>query len=45
MLLSGCYESQPDYTPIGDGLRAVGICLVCYGVVLVLGELVKDGKR
>jgi hypothetical protein len=44
VLLCGCYSSQPDYTPIGDGLKAIGICLVCLGVVLVLGDLVKGGK-
>jgi hypothetical protein len=44
VLLSGCQPSQPDYTPVGDGLKAIGICLVCLGVVLVLGDLVKSGK-
>ena len=44
MVLSGCLESQPDYTPIGDGLTAIGICIVCFAVVQVLGALVKDNK-
>ena len=40
LLLSGCNESQPDYTPVGDGMRAIGICLVVYGVVQALASLV-----
>jgi hypothetical protein len=35
--LAGC---GPDYTPIGDGLKAIGICLVAYGVVHGLVELI-----
>jgi hypothetical protein len=41
ILLAGC-NSGPDYTPIGDGLKAIGICLVVYGVVAALAELIKD---
>ena len=40
VLLGGCYQSQPDYTPFGDGMRAIGICLVVYGVVQALASLV-----
>lgn len=43
--LSGCGPSGPDFTPIGDGLKAVGICIVCGCVVHALGALVRgDGK-
>lgn len=42
--LTGCLESQPDYTPIGDGMKSIGICIVCFAVVQVLGSLVKDKK-
>jgi len=44
LFLSGCAESQPDYTPIGDGLKTIGICLVCFAVVQVLGALSKQDK-
>ena len=44
LILSGCMESQPDYTPIGDGLKAIGICIVCFAVVQVLGALVDKNK-
>ena len=44
LLLSSCGESQPDYTPIGDGLKTIGICLVCFAVVQVLGALSKQDK-
>lgn len=44
LLLSSCTESQPDYTPIGDGLKTIGICLVCFAVVQVLGALSKPGR-
>ena len=40
MLLAGCPGSQPDYTPFGDGMKAIGICLVVYGVVQALASLV-----
>jgi hypothetical protein len=42
LLASGCAPATPDYGPIGSGLTALGICLVVYGVVRVLGELVCD---
>ena len=44
LLLTGCLESQPDYTPFGDGMKAIGICIVVYGVVQALAELVKGEK-
>ena len=47
-LLAGCHESQPqpDYTPIGDGMRAIGISLVVFGVVQALASLVMaDDKK
>jgi hypothetical protein len=40
LLLAGCPGSQPDYTPFGDGMRAIGISLVVYGVVQALASLV-----
>ena len=46
-LLSQCLGGSPpppDFTPFGDGLTAIGICLVCYAVVQVLGDLVGGGK-
>jgi hypothetical protein len=42
--LTGCVDSTPDYTPIGEGMKALGICLVCCAVVGVLGTLVKREK-
>ena len=47
VLLSQCVGGSPpppDFTPFGDGLTAIGICLVCYAVVQVLGDLVGGGK-
>ena len=44
ILLGGC-NSGPDYTPIGDGLKAIGICLVVYGVVTALAELIKEEQN
>ena len=48
VLLSQCespsYPPPPDYTPLGDGLTAIGICIVCYAVVQVLGDLVGGGR-
>ena len=46
LLLAGCPGSQPDYTPFGDGMKAMGICLVVYGVVQALAILVlADDKK
>lgn len=48
VILSQCgggnYPPPPDYTPFGDGLTAIGICLVCFAVVQVLGDLIGGGK-
>jgi hypothetical protein len=47
VLLSQCVcgsPPPPDFTPFGDGLTAIGICLVCYAVVQVLGDLAGGGK-
>ncbi|MEP6671427.1 MAG: hypothetical protein ABJF10_19855 [Chthoniobacter sp.] len=41
MLLQGCSVAQPDFTPIGDGLKAIGISLVVFGVMKVLVDLVR----
>ena len=40
LALAGCNVSQPDYTPFGDGMKAIGICLVVCAVVRALAELV-----
>lgn len=40
----GDYPPPPDYTPFGDGLKAIGICLVAFAVVQVLGSLAKGDK-
>jgi len=46
VLLGGCVSSQPDYTPFGDGMKAIGISLVIYGVVKALADLVMaDDKQ
>lgn len=42
--LTSCLDSAPDYTPVGDGLKTIGFCLVCYAVVHVLGALVRNDK-
>lgn len=44
LLASGC-TNGPDYTPIGDGLKAIGICIVVYGVVDALADLTKGGSQ
>jgi hypothetical protein len=41
VLLGGCGESVPDYTPFGDGMKAIGICIVVHGIVQALAGLVK----
>ena len=45
LLLSGCGDSGPDYTPFGDGMKAIGICLVVCAVVRALAELVQGGNK
>lgn len=39
-IVPSCRPTGPDYTPFADGLKALGICLVAYGVVRSLGELI-----
>ncbi len=39
LLLSGCGDSGPDYTPFGDGMKAIAICLVVAAVVRALADL------
>jgi hypothetical protein len=45
LLLSSCGDSGPDYTPFGDGMKAIGICLVVCAVVRALAELVQSGNK
>lgn len=40
-LLGGCAVAQPDFTPVGDGLKAIGISMVVYGVMKALVDLVR----
>ena len=46
-LLAGCLKSQPDYRPFGDGMKAIGICLVVCAVVKALVSLIgsENGSR
>jgi len=44
LLLTSCNESQPDYTPFGDGMKAIAICLVVAAVVRALAELAVSDK-
>jgi hypothetical protein len=37
-LLTGC---GPDYTPIGTGMIAIGVCLVLCAIVGALADLIK----
>ncbi len=41
LAVTGCVKSGPDYTPIGDGMKAMGICLVVCSVVAALADLMK----
>jgi len=45
LLLGGCAPTQPDLTPIGEGLKAIGIALVVFGVVGALANLIRSGER
>jgi len=45
LVLCGCGESQPDYTPFADGLTAIGICMVVAAVVKALADLVIAGEK
>ena len=38
LLLGGCSSPQPDYTPFGDGIKAIGISLVVVAVVGALAD-------
>ncbi len=42
LAFAGCARSGPDYTPIGDGLKAIGISLVVFGVVGALADLIRS---
>lgn len=44
LFCAGCIETTPDYTPIGDGMKTIAVCMVCYAVVQVLGSLSKQDK-
>jgi hypothetical protein len=45
VLLGGCTVGQPDFTPVGDGLKAIGISLVVYGVMKSLVELMRADEQ
>lgn len=45
LLTAGCVERQPDYTPVGDGMKAIGICMVVYAVVNGLFSLVLNEEN
>ena len=45
LLFAGCKNSQPDYTPFADGMKAIGICLVVCAVVGALSDLVKGESK
>lgn len=44
-LLSGCASSGPDFTPIGEGLKAIAIALVAFGVVGALTRLIQVDEK
>jgi hypothetical protein len=47
LLLVGCAKAtpQPDLAPLGEGLKAIGICLVVTAVVRALTLLVLAGDK
>ena len=45
LALGSCVHTGPDYTPIGDGLKAIGVALVAYGVVGALADLIRAGDK
>lgn len=45
LALTGCVKSGPDYTPVGDGLKAIGISLVVCAVVAALADLIRAGEK
>ena len=45
LALGGCIHTGPDFTPIGDGLKAIGVALVAFGVVGALTDLIRSGEQ
>lgn len=45
MWLAGCVPSGPDYAPIGEGLKAIAVALVAFGVVGALAELIRADNK
>jgi hypothetical protein len=45
LALGGCVNSGPDFAPIGDGLKAIGVALVAFGVVGALADLIRSGEK
>ena len=45
MAFTGCGESGPNYEPIGEGLKAIAISLVAFGVVGALADLIRAGEK
>jgi hypothetical protein len=46
LLCAGCQkEKQPDYTPIGNGLRALAIAFVTASVVTALAALIQHESQ
>jgi len=45
LLLGGCAPAQPDLAPIGEGLKAIAVALVAFGVVGALADLIRSGER
>jgi hypothetical protein len=48
-LLAGCSETAPaiplaDFTPVGDGLKFVGVSMVVTALVIVIGGLIKVSR-
>jgi hypothetical protein len=45
-LLAGCFNSQPDFTPFADGMKALGICFVVCAALKALASLIRsDAKK
>lgn len=45
LLLAGCHSDGPDFGPIRDGLRSVGICLVAAASVIALAAVINGGNN
>ena len=45
LALGGCVNSGPDFAPIGDGLKAIGVALVAFAVVGALTTLIRSGEQ